>query len=96
MPFDKILQNIKDNTHLVILHQRSIPEDITNQMFELVDQMQDSKISNFEAISSKDELLKGTTYLSENYRPAGSNFFDNEEEDMSFITKSKPSSDSLF
>lgn len=95
MPFDKILQNIKDNTHLVILHQRSIPEEITNQMFELVDKLYDSKISSFEAISSKEELLKGSSYLSENYRPAGSSFFDKGEEDMSFIVKSK-SSDNLF
>ena len=96
MPFDRILQNIKDNTHLVILHQRSIPEEITNQMFELVDQMQDLKIPNFEAISSKDELLKGSSYLTENYRPASSNFFEEGgEEDRSFILKSKPS-DSLF
>jgi hypothetical protein len=96
MPFDRILQNIKDNTHLVILHQRSIPEEITNQMFELVDQMQDLKIPNFEAISSKDELLKGSSYLTENYRPASSNFFEEGgEEDRSFILGSKPS-DSLF
>ena len=91
-----MMKNIKDNTHLVILHQRSIPEEITNQMFELVDQMQDLKIPNFEAISSKDELLKGSSYLTENYRPASSNFFEEGgEEDRSFILKSKPS-DSLF
>lgn len=93
MSYEQIHRNLQDNTNLVILHQKSIPESIYNQMFENIETIENKMIGNFDFISSKEEFLKGTTYLDERT----SDFFNGEsvDDDMSFIKKSK-TSDNIF
>ena len=95
MTYEQIHRNLQDNTSLVILHQKSIPEPIYNQLFEHVESMEEKLIPNFEGISTKEEFLKDTGYLDESNRGMSSDFFDGEtvNEDRSFIKKNKPSDD---
>jgi 5'-3' exonuclease len=96
MTYEQIHRNLQDNTSLVILHQKSIPEPIYNQLFEHVESMEDKLLLNFDSISSKEELLKDTPYLEEGFKSISADFFDSKEEiDMSFIKGNKPS-DSIF
>lgn len=94
MTYEQIHRNLQDNTSLVVLHQKSIPEPIYNQLFEHVESMEEKAIPSFEGISTKEEFLKDTGYLDEN-RGMSSDFFDGEtvDEDRSFIKKNKPSDD---
>lgn len=91
MTYEQIHRNLQDNTSLVILHQKSIPEPIYNQLFEHVESMEDKLLQNFDNISSKEELLKDTGYLDEGFKSISADFFDSKEEvDMSFIKENKP------
>ncbi len=94
MTQEQIHRNIQDNTSLVILHQKSIPEPIYNQLFEHVESMEEKTIPNFEALSTKEEFLKDTEYLDDT-RSISADFFDGEtvDEDRSFIKSKKPSDD---
>jgi 5'-3' exonuclease len=96
MTYEQIHRNIQDNTSLVILHQKSIPEPIYNQLFEHVESMEEKKVPGFEGISTKEEFLKDTEYLDDN-RAISADFFNGESvsDDMSFIKKKKPS-DEIF
>lgn len=87
MSYEQIYRNLQDNTNLVILHQKSIPESIYNQIFENIENIENKIITNFDILSSKEELLKGTIYLDER----SSDFFKGEsiDDDMSFIKKNK-------
>lgn len=93
MSYEQIHKNLQDNTNLVILHQKSIPESIYNQLFEHIEKTENTLIANFDFISNKDEFLKDTRYLDETI----SDFFSAEDDDtdMSFIKKSK-NSDHIF
>jgi hypothetical protein len=96
MTYEQIHRNLQDNTSLVILHQKSIPEAIYNQLFEHVEGMEDKFIANFDLIATKEEFLKDTDYIDENFKSISSDFFDGEstETDMSFIKgNNKPSED---
>lgn len=97
MTYEQIHRNLQDNTSLVILHQKSIPEPIYNQLFEHVESMEEKSIPNFDDISTKEEFLKDTGYIEENFKAFSSDFFDKEDvdNDMSFIKSKKPS-DNLF
>jgi 5'-3' exonuclease len=97
MTYEQIHRNLQDNTSLVILHQKSIPEPIYNQLFEHVEGMEEKYIENFDLISTKEEFLKDTDYLDENFKTISSDFFDGEkvDSDMSFIKPNKPS-DTIF
>ena len=97
MTYEQIHRNLQDNTSLVILHQKSIPEAIYNQLFEHVEGMEDKFIANFDLIATKEEFLKDTDYIDENFKSISSDFFDGEstETDMSFIKGNKPS-DNIF
>lgn len=92
MTYEQIHRNLQDNTSLVILHQKSIPEPIYNQLFEHVESMENKLLNNFEEISTKEEFLKGTGYLDEGFKSISADFFDSKEDvDMSFIKPNKPS-----
>lgn len=92
MTYEQIHRNLQDNTCLVILHQKSIPEPIYNQLFEHVESMEDKLIQDFEVLSTKEEFLKDTGYLDEGFKAISADFFDSKEDvDMSFIKPNKPS-----
>jgi hypothetical protein len=59
--------------------------------------MEDKAITNFDLISTKEEFLKDTDYIDQNFKSMSADFFDGEsvETDMSFIKGNKPS-DNIF
>jgi len=87
MPYEQIMNNVQNNANLVLLHQKAIPESIYNQLFELVEKMQSVLTKDFEKLSSKEELLKGSLYMKETV--AKSDFFSgkDDDDDFSFIIK---------
>jgi 5'-3' exonuclease len=88
MPYEQILMNLSNNSNLVLLHQKAIPESIYNQLFDLVEKMQNIILKDFDKITSKEEILKGSSHMKETFSKS-SDFFSGKDDsdDFSFIIK---------
>jgi 5'-3' exonuclease len=88
MPYETILQNLKNNANLVSLTSDAIPESIHNVMLEEISHTIESR-TDFTNLKNMDNLLKDTAY-SKNTVSTHSIFSDDsEDEDFSFIKKDK-------
>lgn len=88
MPYETILQNLKNNAHLVSLTSDAIPESIHNVMLEEISQLIETR-TDFTNLKNMDSLLKDTAY-SKNTMTSHSIFSgDSDDEDFSFIKKDK-------
>jgi|694.fasta_scaffold129630_4 5'-3' exonuclease len=83
MPYDTILNNLKNNANLITLSSQSIPETIHKMMFDEIESEQRSSI-NFDNIVKMEKILEGSGHA--NFK-LNSDFFDDTKEDMSFIKK---------
>jgi hypothetical protein len=83
MPYDTILNNLKNNANLITLSSQSIPETIHKMMFDEIESELRSSI-NFDNIVKMEKILEGSGHA--NFK-LNSDFFDDTKEDMSFIKK---------
>ncbi len=94
MTYQDILNNIENNTMLIMLHSRAIPQQIQQQMFkdiEVFSKLQQD-INNF---VTKESILKDTEHVNNVFVPSQFNFFKDDEED-NFDIKDIISDNSLF
>jgi len=86
MPYDTILQNLKNNANLISLTSQAIPDSIHSAMFEKVSEVLEGR-TDFTNLRKMENLLSDSKF-SKDSSMTHSIFSDNkEDEDFSFIKK---------
>jgi 5'-3' exonuclease len=93
---DSVEKNLDRNINLVILHQKCIPEEILNQIYEEIETVYNNKIGNFTTLSNRFKILENTVY-SNQWKPKENNSLSKVKDDsMDFIIKDNNNKKGLF
>jgi 5'-3' exonuclease len=93
---DSVEKNLDRNINLVILHQKCIPEEILNQIYEEIETVYNNKIGNFSTLSNRFKILENTSY-SNQWKPKENNALSKVKDDsMDFIIKDTNNKKGLF
>lgn len=93
---DSVEKNLDRNINLVILHQKCIPEEILNQIYEEIETVYNNKIGNFSTLSNRFKILENTEY-SNQWKPKENNSLSKVKDDsMDFIIKDTNNKKGLF